>query len=197
MAEFDISPFTVPPGEVIVAATFEVKITEIDIFGLGVDGETPESLGVDGYVGNGIAELSDFQAGDGNLLDSVATPAPAIGQVLIFDVKSFVTDLVNAQESSVGLTVRAETFGGLWVTEGGGFPKLTIETGEADPCEGIPLGDFAPPRGVDGVDIQFFLTALTSVAPSQDEICRGDFNDNGILDVGDVEGMVDALVLGL
>jgi hypothetical protein len=50
---------------------------------------------------------------------------------------------------------------------------------------------------VDGVDIQFFLTALTSVAPSQDEICRGDFNDNGILDVGDVEGMVDALVLGL
>jgi hypothetical protein len=128
MAEFDISPFSVPPGEFISVATFEVMITEIDIFGLGVDGETPESLAVDGYVGNGLEELSDFEAGDGNVLDSVDTPDPQIGQVLSFDVTSFVTDLVNAQEQYVGLTIRAETFGGLWVTEGGVFPKLTIET---------------------------------------------------------------------
>ena len=128
MAEFDISPFSVPPGEFISVATFEVMITEIDIFGLGVDGETPESLAVDGYVGNGLEELSDFEAGDGNVLDSVDTPDPQIGQVLSFDVTSFVTDLVYAQEQYVGLTIRAETFGGLWVTEGGVFPKLTIET---------------------------------------------------------------------
>ncbi|MBE3120795.1 MAG: hypothetical protein IMZ53_11600 [Thermoplasmata archaeon] len=128
MAEFDISPFSVPPGEFISVATFEVKITEIDVFGLGVDGETPESLAVDGYVGNGLEELSDFEAGDGNVLDSVDTPDPQIGQVLSFDVTSFVTDLVNSQEQYVGLTIRAETFGGLWVTEGGVFPKLTIET---------------------------------------------------------------------
>jgi hypothetical protein len=128
MAEFDISPFSVPPGEFISVATFEVNITEIDVFGLGVDGETPESLAVDGYVGNGLEELSDFEAGDGNVLDSIATPDPQIGQVLSFNVTSFVTDLVNAQEQYVGLTIRAETFGGLWVTEGGVFPKLTIET---------------------------------------------------------------------
>ncbi len=127
MAEFDISPFSIPPGEFISMATFEVIITEIDIFGLGVDGETPESLAVDGYVGNGIEELSDFEAGDGNVLDSVDTPDPQIGQVLSFNVTSFVTDLVNAQEQYVGLTIRAETFGGLWVTEGDVFPKLTIE----------------------------------------------------------------------
>jgi len=81
----------------------------------------------DGYVGNGLEELSDFEAGDGNVLDSVATADPQIRQVPSFDVTSYVTDLVNAQESYVGLTVRAETFGGLWAGEGGGFPKLTIE----------------------------------------------------------------------
>jgi hypothetical protein len=128
MAEFDISPFSVPPGEYISSATLEVMITEIDIYGLGVNGETPASVAVDGYVANGVAELSDFQAGDGNVLYSVATPDPQIGQVLSFDVTAFVTDLVNAEESFVGLAVRAETFGGLWVTEGSGYPKLTIET---------------------------------------------------------------------
>jgi len=130
MAEFDVSPFSVPPGEFISAATFEVRITAIDVFGLGVDGETPDSLAVDGYVGNGIAELSDFQAGDGNLLDSVATPDPWVGQVLSFDVTSYVTDLVNAEESFVGLTVRAESFGGLMMEEDDdpAFPRLTIET---------------------------------------------------------------------
>jgi len=128
MAEFDISPFSVPPGEYISSATLEVMITAIEIYGLGVNGETPESLAVDGYVGNGLQELSDFEAGDGNLLDSVDTPDPQIGDVLTFDVTSFVIEMVNAQEQYVGLTIRAETFGGLWVTEGGVFPKLTIET---------------------------------------------------------------------
>ena len=133
MAEFDISPFSVPPGEFISSATLEVMITDIDIFGCGVDGETPASVVVDGYVADGVAELSDFQAGDGNVLYSVATPDPQIGQVLSFDVTAFVTDLVNAEEWFVGLTVRAETFGGLWVTEGSGFPKLTIETMSGSP----------------------------------------------------------------
>ena len=128
IVEFDISPFTVPPGEIISLATLEVVITAIEIYGLGVNGETPESLAVDGYIGNGIEELSDFQAGDGNTLDTIATPDPQIGQLLIFNVTGFVTEVVDAQEQYVGLTVRAETFGGLWVTEGEIYPKLTIET---------------------------------------------------------------------
>jgi hypothetical protein len=45
-----------------------------------------------------------------------------------FDVTSIVTDLVNAQDPFVGLTVRAGSLGGLMVEEGAGFPKLTIET---------------------------------------------------------------------
>lgn len=105
-----------------------MRITDIDVFGLGVNGETPESLAVDGYVANGLAELSDFQAGSGNVLDSLATPDPWVGQVLSFDVTLFVTDLVNAQAPFVGLTMCAENFGGLMVEEGAGFPRLTIET---------------------------------------------------------------------
>jgi hypothetical protein len=128
-AEFDISPFTIPPGESIVRATFEVKITDIGVGGLGVDGEVPDRLEVDGYVGNGVAEIPDFERGDGNLLDSVDTPEPQIGQILSFDVTSYVADLVAAEESFVGLTVRAEPFGGLGIEEGDGFPRLTIETG--------------------------------------------------------------------
>ena len=128
VAEFDISSFSIPPEEYISAATFEVRITDVGVFGLGVDGETPENLVVDGYVGNGLAELSDFETGDGNLLDSVATPTPWVGQVVSFDVTAFVADLVDAQEPFVGLTLRAGSFGGLMMEEGAGFPKLTIET---------------------------------------------------------------------
>jgi len=155
MAEFDISTFSVPPGEFINMATFEVMITDIDIFGLGVDGETPESLAVDGYVGNGLAELSDFEAGDGNVLDAVDTPDPYIGQVLTFDVTSFVTDLVNAQEQYVGLTIRAVTFGGLQVEEGGVYPKLTIETKLYEPdldCDGsLSWTDVSAGSTVEGI----------------------------------------------
>jgi hypothetical protein len=128
MAEFDISGFSVPPGEFISDAMFEVKVTEIDVFGMGVDGDIPSGLAVDGYVGDGVDDLSDFEAGDGNVLDTVATPAPEVGQVLRFRVTSYVTDLVDANESYVGLTLRAESFGGLMFEEGDGFPKLTIQT---------------------------------------------------------------------
>lgn len=128
MAEFDISTFSVPPGEVISAATFEIRITDVGVFGLGVDGEIPDNLSVDGYVGNGVAELSDFQVADGNLLDVIATPDPWVGQVISFDVTSFVIDLVEAEEPFAGLTIRAGSFGGLMMAEGAAFPKLTIET---------------------------------------------------------------------
>jgi hypothetical protein len=128
MAEFDISGFTVPAGEYISAAFFEVQITDINVFGLGVDGDIPSGVAVDGYIGNGIAELSDFQAGYGNLLDQVATPAPEVGDVLRFAVTDYVTDLVNADETWLGLSLRAVDFGGLMFEEGNSYPKLTIQT---------------------------------------------------------------------
>lgn len=129
MAEFNISPFSVPPGEIITSATLQVRITAIHIYGLGVNGEPLTSVILDGYIGDGVAQLSDFQAGDGNFLDMIDTPNPQIGQVLTFDVTEFVTELVDAHETYVGLTARPGSFGGLWVSEGSGYPMLTIETG--------------------------------------------------------------------
>jgi hypothetical protein len=127
VAEFDISPFTVPAGEYISSATFDVMITSIQCSGLGVpSGDTPDRLSVYGFAGNGLDEVSDFEAGD--YLDGVDTLAPAVGQVLSFDVTSLVDDLVAAGESYVGLTVRADEFGGMAIMEGGVFPRLTIQT---------------------------------------------------------------------
>jgi hypothetical protein len=99
------------------------------VFGLGVDGELPTAFAVDGYVGNGIAELSDFQAGDGNVLDLVATPpSPQVGDILRFDVTAFITALVDGGTRYAGLTLRADSFGGMMFEEGYGYPALTIET---------------------------------------------------------------------
>ncbi len=176
MAEFDLSSFTVPEGEFIFTATFEVRITAIEIYGLGVNGETPDSLVVDGYVANGIAELSDFQAGDGNVLDAVDTPNPQIGDELSFEVTSFVTDLVNAQEPFAGLTVRAGSFGGVWVGEGGIFPKLTIETG-------IP-GDIDHDGDVDLSDLAQLLAHYGTTAGASYE--DGDINHDGCVDLSDL-----------
>jgi len=178
MAEFDISPFTVPPGETISAATLEVRITAIEIYGLGVNGETPASLAVDGYVGDGIASLSDFQIADGNFLDAVAIPEPYIGQILSFDVTLWVTEVYAQGEPYVGLTARAETFGGLWVGEGNGYPKLTIETATECPA------DFDGDGDVDTADLLFLLGAWGTP--------DGDVDGDGDTDTSDLLALLAA-----
>jgi hypothetical protein len=179
MAEFDISSLDLPPVELLVAATFEVRITEISVFGLGVDGEIPESLAVDGYVGDGVAQVSDFQIADGNLLDTAAIVDPQIGDVLSFDVLSHVVDVVDSGESFVGLTVRAETFGGLMLEEGAGYPRLTIETIEA-PCPGDLNGDAL-------VNVQDLLMLLAAWGTDE-----ADLNDDGNTNVLDLLILLDA-----
>lgn len=67
-------------------------------------------------------------------------------------------------------------------------------SGTADDCEADPLGDFVAPTGVDGLDMQPFIDALTSPTPTPLQILHGDFNGNGVLDVGDADGMVAALL---
>ncbi|HNQ24411.1 MAG TPA: PEP-CTERM sorting domain-containing protein [Phycisphaerae bacterium] len=143
MVEFDLSGFTVPAGEVITSATFEVKFTSVGVWGLGIEGQSAESLAVDGYIGNGLAQESDFQIADGNLLDSAAVPPDAqIGDVLRFDVTAFANDLVNAEQRWLGLTLRAETFGGDIFWEGQGYPKLSIRTEVPEPST-LALGALA------------------------------------------------------
>jgi hypothetical protein len=179
-AEFDISEFSVPSGEVISAATLEVRITEIDIAGLGVNGETPEALAVDGYAGNGVDELSDFQAGDGNTLDTVAIPDPQIGQIVRFDVMQFIDDLVAARMTYAGLTVRATTFGGVWLEEGDGYPRLTIRTAPQE-CPGDLNGDGYR----NATDFTLFAMAYGSHLGDPNYNPAADLNGDGYVNVSD------------
>ncbi len=211
--EYDISAFTVPPQQTITAATLNVRVSGNSLFmGCGSVGENdhPLYMAAHGYVGDGTVLASDFQAGCtapldcDNYLDRYdlplpPDPLPSAGTIISFDVTDYVTDRVNAQDGYVGLMIRAGGAPGgmqFWESSGHVYPQLVIETGAADPCAGIPLGDFTSPRGVDGSDIRFFVSALLSGSPTQGEICRGDFNDNGILDAGDADGMVSALLSG-
>ncbi len=128
-AEFDITGFSISPSEDITNATFQVQLTSLQVGGLGVDfGENPQFLGLYGYVGNGIAEASDFQAG--TLLTTLDISQASVGDILTFDVTDFVEDLASDSAAFVGLGVRAQDFGGLAIQESStvGVPRLTITT---------------------------------------------------------------------
>lgn len=131
--EFDLSGFAVPAGEIIVSATLEVRYTSVGVFGLGINGEHSTSLAVDGYIGNGMEEISDFQIANGNVLAVVPTPTAQVGDIVTFYVTPFIAGLVNAGHTWAGLTVRAEVFGGDQFWEAGEFPKLTIQTAIPEP----------------------------------------------------------------
>lgn len=128
-AEFDLRDFSVTSGEVITSATFQVQLTSLEVGGLGVPfGVNPNNLGVYGYVGNGIAEASDFQAG--TLLKVLNISSASVGDILSFDVTAFINNLVNGSNPFAGFGIRAQEFGGLAIEESSsvGVPRLTIKT---------------------------------------------------------------------
>jgi len=127
-AEFDISKLSIPKDEVITSARFDVKITGLEVGGLGASfGDNPDSIGVFGYAGNGVADASDFEAGV--LLDTEDTSSPSEGQQLSFDVTDFVQNLVNNDESFAGIGLRALELGGMAVDPTSiSMPTLIIET---------------------------------------------------------------------
>lgn len=127
-AEFDISNFVVPEGKTITNAKFNVRITGLEVGGLGANfGDNPDSIGVFGYAGNGVADASDFEKGI--LLDRENTSKPYVGQQLSFDVTDFVQNLVNSDESFAGIGLRALELGGIAVDPTSvSMPTLIIET---------------------------------------------------------------------
>ncbi|MGB3652552.1 MAG: cadherin-like domain-containing protein [Rivularia sp. (in: cyanobacteria)] len=127
-AEFDIDEFSIPEGETITSARFDVKITGLEVGGLGAPfGDNPDRIGAFGYAGNGIADVSDFEAGV--LLDTEDTSDPSVGQQLSFDVTDFVQNLVKNGESFAGIGLRALEFGGVLVDPTSvSMPTLIIET---------------------------------------------------------------------
>lgn len=127
-AEFDIGELSMQQGETITNARFDVKITGLEVGGLGASfGDNPDSIGAFGYAGNGVADAADFQAGV--LLDTEDTSNPSVGQQLSFDVTDFVQNLVNNDESFAGIGLRALELGGVAVDPSSvSMPTLVIET---------------------------------------------------------------------
>ena len=132
-AEFNIGNFSVASNRVINSAVFQTNIGwTANGFGV-VDNTKPSSLGIFGYVGNGIPEASDFEVGV--LLSSVNISSLSRGDILNFNVTPFVNQRVSNGDTFAGFGIRALDFGGLSL-DTGISPRLILET--ADVTEPVP-----------------------------------------------------------
>ena len=130
--EFELDTLEIPDNATIENATVEVEITSFSVTGLGVSdlAANPDSLNVYGYVGNGVAEPSDFEAG--TLIGSIDISSSAVGDVVSLDVTPLVQTLIDDGESFAGFGFRASEFGGLAIRENSNFPQLTISISDGE-----------------------------------------------------------------
>jgi len=129
-AEFNIGNFSAASNTFINSAIFQAEILPF-----GVNGISPYrgSLGIFGYVGNGTAEASDFEAGV--FLSSVYVASSFTAGIINFDVTQFVNQRVTNGDAFTGFSIRALNEGGLPLANypNPGGPKLIVETAEPVP----------------------------------------------------------------
>jgi len=129
-AEFNIGNFSATPNTFINSAIFQAEVLPFS-----VNGDSPYrgSLGIFGYVGNGTAEASDFEAGV--FLSSVYIASSFSAGIINFDVTQFVNQRVTNGDAFAGFGIRALNEGGLLLANNyfDGGPKLIVETGEPVP----------------------------------------------------------------
>lgn len=131
-AEFNIGNFSAGPNTFINSAIFQAEILPFP-----VNGDSPYrgSLGIFGYVGNGTAEASDFEAGV--FLSSVYVLSSFSAGIINFDVTPFVNQRVTNGDTFAGFGIRALNEGGLTLANyGDRGPRLIVET--ADVTEPVP-----------------------------------------------------------
>jgi len=140
LTEFNIGSFSFGTNQVISRAILQVEIYSFSLFNGEINTPTnPNSLGIFGYVGNGTAEVSDFEAGV--FLNSVDVSSSFAGDVLNFNVTSFVNQRVSNGDAFAGFGIRALNFGGLFLNNGtptpsGIKPRLIVEI--ADVAQPVP-----------------------------------------------------------
>ena len=134
-AEFNIGSLSLADSTIINSAIFQAQISSFEVFGSGInDYINPGSLGIFGYVGNGIPDKSDFEAGV--FLNSVDVSSSSVGDILSFDVTSFVNQRASNGDTFAGFGIRALNIGvvGLQRGEFSGIPpRLIVETAEPVP----------------------------------------------------------------
>ncbi len=126
-AEFNLGSFPFTPNTVIKSAVFHTKIATFEVAEVGIG--NPGSLGIFGYVGNGTAETSDFEAGI--FLSSVNTSFGSYN--LDFDVTPFLNQRVRNADAFAGFGIRALNFGNVALGGYRGTPirtRLIIETAD-------------------------------------------------------------------
>jgi hypothetical protein len=80
-----------------------------------------------------------------------------------------------------------ELFGGVNNTTGYFFDDTWQYRGGA-------LGDMNADGKINGLDIQLFVTAIANSSTNSTDIYLADFNSNGALDTGDIDGFVNVLL---
>lgn len=127
LAEFNITGFSLPQKETITSAIFQVNSTGNRVVGGSIgstNGRAPTSLDVQGYIGNGQADASDFQAGI--LIDTINVLQGFGPETFNFDATSFVESLLSSGNSFAGFNVRASDIGAIGFSGSGA--KLIITT---------------------------------------------------------------------
>jgi hypothetical protein len=140
--EFNIGSSSLGTNKVISNAILQVEIYSLDLTSLDIHIPTnPGTLGIFGYVGNGTAETSDFEAGV--FLNSVVdVSSSSVGDILNFNVTPFVNQRISNGDAFAGFGIRALNYGGLFLNNSNPFtpsrikPRLIVET--ADVTEPVP-----------------------------------------------------------
>ena len=139
--EINIGSFSLAPNTVISRAIFQAEIDTFSINGFGVSATNPRSVGIFGYVGNGTAEASDFEAGVLLIYVDISSSSP--GDILNFDITPFVKQRVSNGDAFAGFGIRALNFGGLFLnnytpynSSPGIKPRLIVEI--VDVAEPVP-----------------------------------------------------------
>jgi len=94
----------------------------------------PNFLSIFGYVGNGMPDISDYEAGV--FLNSVDLSSSSAGDIISFDVTSFVNQLVSNNDAFAGFGIRATNSGGVSLGATNKNPTLIIEA--ANVTEPVP-----------------------------------------------------------
>jgi hypothetical protein len=140
-SEFNIDMFSLAPNKVIRSAIFQTQILSFNYS--PTEPMNPGNVGIFGYVGNGIAEGSDLEAGV--FLSSVDVSSSVPGDIVSFDVTPFVEQRVSNADAFAGFALRALNPGfvnlGRSPQGGGNFPSykpLTLVIETADVAEPVP-----------------------------------------------------------
>jgi hypothetical protein len=126
--EFYIGSLSLATNTVIRQAIVETRINSSNTTNF------PNFLSIFGYVGNGIPDISDFEAGV--FLDSVDISSSSTDDILRFDVTPFVNQLVSNNDDFAGFGIRASNFGGVGLNATNNNSSLVVETD--DVAEPVP-----------------------------------------------------------